>query len=77
MGRKEVVVAVQNALRDGPFSLHRLADRAGVRYETIRQWATGQRNPRPGNIDRVLDALDEQADEIKELVRKAREAADK
>lgn len=68
-------MAVQNALREGPFSLHHLAARAGVNYETLRQWAAGARNPRPENAEKILDALDDQADDIKELVRKAREAA--
>lgn len=74
MGRKEAIVAVQEAIRQAPFSLHQLAAKAGVNYETLRQWAAGARNPRQSNIDRVLSALDEQADEIKELVRKARDA---
>lgn len=67
-------MAVQNALREAPFTLHSLALRAGVKYETVRKWAVGERNPRPANIAKLLDALDKQADEIKELVRKAREA---
>lgn len=75
MNRKEVALAVQNALQKGPFSLHQLADRAGVGYETLRQWAAGKRNPKPDNVDRILDALDEQANEIKKLVQEARAAA--
>lgn len=67
-------MAVQNALQRGPFSLAQLAKRAGVNYETLRQWAGGHRTPRAANMERVLEALDEQADEIKELVREAREA---
>jgi transcriptional regulator with XRE-family HTH domain len=75
MTRKEVVLAVQNALQNGPFSLHQLADKAGVGYETLRQWAAGKRNPKPDNVDRILTALDEQADEIKQLVAEARALA--
>ena len=75
MDRKEVALAVQNALQKAPFSLHRLAERSGVDYETLRQWAAGKRNPRQENVNKILKALDEQADEIKELVREARDAA--
>ncbi len=74
MGRKEVIMAVQEALKRGPFSLRDLAGDAGVGYETLRQWAAGARNPRQENIDSILAALDGQADRIKELVRSAREA---
>lgn len=74
MGRKEQIMAVQNALREGPFSLHGIAQRTGFKYETVRKWASGERNPRPANAEAILRALDKQADEIKELVRKAREA---
>lgn len=67
-------MAVRVALQEGPFSLRTLAVRAGVKYPTLRAWATGERNPRPANVARLLDALDAQADEIKELVRQARDA---
>lgn len=67
-------MAVQEALKEAPFSLHQLAERAGVGYETLRQWAAGKRNPRDENIERILLALDDHADLIKSLVRDAREA---
>ena len=67
-------MAVQEALKRGPFSLRDLAQEAGVGYETVRQWAAGARNPRPENIESILGALDDQADRIKQLVRDARKA---
>ena len=67
-------MAVQEALKEGPFSLRDLAEQAGVGYETLRQWAAGARNPRPENIESILGALDGQADRIKQLVRDARNA---
>lgn len=75
MGRKEAIVAVQNALKRGPFSLLDIAKRADLPYETVRKWAIGERNPRPANMVKILAALDEQADQIKQLVREARDAA--
>ena len=68
-------MAIRNALEKAPFTLHGLAKKSGVDYETLRQWAAGRRNPRPANVERILSALDAQADEIKALVEEARRAA--
>jgi transcriptional regulator with XRE-family HTH domain len=59
--RAEVAQAVQDALRNGPFSLRELADEMEGSYGTLREWSRGARVPADASVERIATSLEARA----------------
>lgn len=59
--REEVAQAVQDALRNGPFSLRDLADEMEGSYGTLREWSRGARVPTDASVERIAASLEAKA----------------
>lgn len=59
--REEVAQAVQDALRNGPFSLRDLADEMEGSYGTLREWSRGARIPTDASVERIAASLEARA----------------
>ncbi len=72
--REEVAQAVQDALRNGPFSLRDLADEMEGSYGTLREWSRGARIPTDASVERIATSLESRARFLIELVERLRRA---
>jgi ribosome-binding protein aMBF1 (putative translation factor) len=73
--REEVAQAVQDALRNGPFSLRDLADEMEGSYGTLREWSRGARVPTDASVERIAASLEARARILLQLVERLRQAA--
>jgi transcriptional regulator with XRE-family HTH domain len=73
--REAIAMIVQEALREGPFSLRELADEMGGSYGTLREWSRGARNPSDENIQRIAAAYETRARRLLALAERMRKAA--
>jgi transcriptional regulator with XRE-family HTH domain len=72
--REEVALAVQDALRNGPFSLRDLAEEMEGSYGTIREWARGARVPTDASAERIAASLERRAEMLLKLSERVRRA---
>jgi ribosome-binding protein aMBF1 (putative translation factor) len=72
--REEVAQAVQDALRNGPFSLRDLAEEMEGSYGTLREWSRGARNPTDENVERIAASLESRARILLQLAEQLRNA---
>lgn len=70
--REEVAQAVQDALRNGPFSLRDLADEMEGSYGTLREWSRGARIPTDASVERIAGSLEHRADTLLKLAERLR-----
>jgi ribosome-binding protein aMBF1 (putative translation factor) len=75
--REEVAQAVQDALRNGPFSLRDLAEEMEGSYGTLREWSRGARVPTDTSVERIAESLEARARMILLFVDKLRKATAK
>jgi predicted transcriptional regulator len=68
--RKEVQVAVQTVIKDAPFTLHDLAEEAGISYDSLRSWSVERRAPRPKSVQKLARGLRSKAAELLALADK-------
>lgn len=73
--REEVAQAVQDALRNGPFSLRELAEEMEGSYGTLREWARGARVPTDASVERIATSLEARARMLLQLAERLRQAA--
>jgi transcriptional regulator with XRE-family HTH domain len=59
--RDEVARAVQEALREAPFSLRDLAEDMDGSYGTVREWSRGARTPTDASVERIAASLERRA----------------
>ena len=72
--REEVAQAVQDALRNGPFSLRDLADEMEGSYGTLREWSRGARVPTDASAERIATSLEARARILIDLAERIRRA---
>ena len=72
--REEVARAVQDALRNGPFSLRDLADEMEGSYGTLREWSRGARVPADPSVERIATSLEARAQVLLRLSERLRSA---
>lgn len=72
--REEVAQAVQNALRNGPFSLRDLAEEMEGSYGTLREWSRGARVPTDASVERIAASLEARARMLVDLAERLRRA---
>ena len=70
----EVTVAVQNIIREAPFTLAELADRAGISYDSLRSWNIGRRAPRKASCRQLANGLRAKAAELVALAESLEQA---
>ena len=56
-------------------SLEKLADEIGVTRFTLRLWASGERNPTPGNLKKLADAFERRGGELSRVAKELRKAS--
>lgn len=71
--RDEVAAAVQDALRDAPFSLRDLAEEMEGSYGTVREWSRGARTPTNASVERIAASLEKRAKVLLRLAERLRE----
>ena len=59
-----------------PRTPHFHADDAGVSYDTLWAWKVGRRNPSPGNLARLAEALERRGGDLTALAEELRKAAE-
>jgi ribosome-binding protein aMBF1 (putative translation factor) len=72
--REEVAQAVQDALRNGPFSLRELAEEMEGSYGTLREWSRGARVPTDASVGRIATSLEARARILVDLAEGLRRA---
>ncbi len=72
--REEVAAAVQDALREAPFSLRDLAEEMEGSYGTVREWSRGARIPTNSSVERIAASLESRARKLLRLAQRLREA---
>ena len=72
--REEVAQAVQDALRNGPFSLRELAEEMEGSYGTLREWSRGARVPTDASVERIAASLEARARMLVDLAERLRRA---
>lgn len=72
--REEVAQAVQDALRNGPFSLRDLAEEMEGSYGTLREWSRGARVPTDASVERIAASLEHRAQTLVKLAEHLRRA---
>lgn len=73
--REEVAQAVQDALRNGPFSLRELAEEMEGSYGTLREWSRGARVPTDSSVERIAASLEARARILVDLAERLRAVA--
>ncbi len=58
---------VREALTSGPAGLRQLAEDAGVKYQTLRTWASGVNTPSPENIRKLAEGFRRRAARLVEV----------
>lgn len=64
---------IQEALKEGPFSLREIAEDMGGSYGTLREWSRGARTPSDENVGRIADAFERRARRLLEIARRMRQ----
>ena len=72
--REEVAAAVQDALREAPFSLRDLAEEMEGSYGTVREWSRGARIPTNSSVERIAASLESRARMLLRLAQRLRKA---
>jgi transcriptional regulator with XRE-family HTH domain len=72
--REEVAQTVQDALRNGPFSLRELAEEMEGSYGTLREWSRGARVPTDASVERIAGSLEARARMLIDLAERLRRA---
>lgn len=72
--REDVARAVQEALREAPFSLRDLAEDMEGSYGTVREWSRGARTPTNASVERIAASLEQRSHVLLQLATKLREA---
>lgn len=72
--RDEVAQAIQDALRNGPFSLRDLAEEMEGSYGTVREWSRGARIPSDASVERIAASLERRARTLVEIAERLRRA---
>jgi ribosome-binding protein aMBF1 (putative translation factor) len=72
--REGVAQAVQDALRNGPFSLRELAEEMEGSYGTLREWSRGARVPTDTSVERIAASLEARARILVDLAERLRRA---
>lgn len=67
---------IRRVLRDAPFAMRQLAADAGLSYDVLRSWRSGRRRPSRGSAQRLADGLQRRGEQLLELSRQLREAAE-
>lgn len=65
--RDAVARAVQEALREAPFSLRDIADGMDGSYGTVREWSRGARVPTDASVARIATSLEARARKLLEI----------
>jgi ribosome-binding protein aMBF1 (putative translation factor) len=71
---EQVARAVQEALRDAPFSLRDLAEDMNGSYGTMREWSRGARTPTNASAERIATSLERRASIIMLIAERLRDA---
>lgn len=64
---REVTVAVQNIIKEAPFTLVELAEKSGISYDSLRSWNVGRRAPRRSSCTQLASGLRKKAAELQAL----------
>lgn len=75
MEKEPLASLVERALRDGPFSMRQLADDASLKYDVLRAWAIGRRNPSSENLIKIAEGFERRAELLTQLGIELRRAA--
>lgn len=75
--RDEIAQAVQDALREAPFSLRDLAEDMEGSYGTVREWSRGARTPTDTSVERIAASLERRARALMVIVDRLRNAVQK
>ncbi|HEX6306586.1 MAG TPA: hypothetical protein VFZ69_00285 [Longimicrobiales bacterium] len=67
---------IRRVLRDAPFAMRQLAAEAGLSYDVLRSWRSGRRRPSRSSAQRLADGLERRGEQLLELSRQLRGAAE-
>lgn len=70
--RDEVARAVQDALREAPFSLRDLAKDMEGSYGTVREWSRGARTPTDASVERIAASLEGRSRTLQQIAERLR-----
>jgi transcriptional regulator with XRE-family HTH domain len=70
--RDAVARAVQEALREAPFSLRDIAEGMDGSYGTVREWSRGARVPTDASVERIAASLERHARRLNEFAERLR-----
>lgn len=75
--RDAVARAVQEALREAPFSLRDIAEGMDGSYGTVREWSRGARVPTDASVERIAASLESRASMLLQLATRLRASIDR
>jgi transcriptional regulator with XRE-family HTH domain len=55
--------------------MRQLADEAGLKYDVLRAWAIGRRNPGAENLTKIAEGFERRAEYLTQLANELRRAA--